>query len=302
MNAFYYSANQYYRERFGQKIYKLALEGGFTCPNRDGLLGFGGCTFCLEGSGEFAARGNLKDQLEQAKALVASKIHEENPRYIAYFQSFTNTYAPVETLRRLFEPLMEEEDIVGLSIGTRPDCLPDETIQLLAALNQRKPVWIELGLQTIHDRTAETINRCYPYQTFLDAVQRLQEAGLATIVHLIFGLPGETKEDMLQTVDEVAALPIHGVKLQLLHVLRATALAESYAKGELSCLEEGAWQDLLCEILPRLPRDLVIYRLTGDGAKRDLIAPLWTADKRGVRNRLFHIFRERGILQGSLRM
>ncbi len=295
----YYSANQYYRERFGHKVYKLALEAGFTCPNRDGSLGVGGCTFCLEGSGRFAAKGSLADQLEAAKALVARKIKDPNPRYIAYFQSYTNTYAPVEVLEALFRPLLREKEIVGISIGTRPDCLPPETVALLRELNLAKPVWVELGLQTIHERTAEQINRCYPYQIFLGAVQRLHKAGLETIVHLIFGLPGESREEMLQTVDEVARLPIQGVKLQVLHVLRGAALAKAYAQSNFRCLEEEEWLDLLCEIIPRLPEGMVIHRLTGDGAKRDLIAPLWTANKRAVRNHMNLVFRERGIQQES---
>lgn len=297
----YRSLNDYFREQFGGKVYKLALDAGMTCPNRDGRLGVGGCSFCADGSSTFAAKQvrDVEAQLDSAKALLARKTKADKPLYMAYFQSYTNTYAPVEILDALFRPVLEQPDIVGLAIGTRPDCLPDDVIALLHRLNQVKPVWVELGLQTIHERTALAINRCHTLDTFEQALAKLHEAGIETVVHLIFGLPGESREDMLATVDYVASLPIQGVKLHLLHVLEGTALAEDYRAGKFSCLREGEWLDLLCEILPRLPSGMVIHRLTGDGPKELLLAPLWTADKRRVLNRIQATFRERNIRQGS---
>ena len=276
------------KEQYGEKIYRLALESGCTCPNRDGTVGHGGCTFCSEGgSGEFASKvAPVAEQIEQAKALVKSKTHGSH--FIAYFQSFTNTYGDLDRLRELYMETIKRDDIVILSLGTRPDCLGDDVIELLKELNGIKPVWVELGLQTVHDRTAERINRCYPLSTFDDASCRLKAAGLTVIVHLIFGLPGESEEDMLDSVRYLAALtpPPDGVKLQLLQILRGTRLAEEYAKGLVPVMTLPEYTDLVVKALRILPPETVIHRLTGDGPRRLLIAPEWCTDKKRVMNTL----------------
>ncbi|MBR5369033.1 MAG: TIGR01212 family radical SAM protein [Lachnospiraceae bacterium] len=276
------------KEQYGEKIYRLALESGCTCPNRDGTVGHGGCTFCSEGgSGEFASKvAPVAEQIEQAKALVKSKTHGSH--FIAYFQSYTNTYGDLDRLRELYMETIKREDIVILSLGTRPDCLGNDVIELLKELNGIKPVWVELGLQTVHDRTAERINRCYPLSTFDDAYCRLKAAGLTVIVHLIFGLPGESEEDMLDSVRYLAALtpPPDGVKLQLLQILRGTRLAEEYAKGLVPVMTLPEYTDLVVKALRILPPETVIHRLTGDGPRRLLIAPEWCTDKKRVMNTL----------------
>ena len=276
------------KEQYGEKIYRLALESGCTCPNRDGTEGHGGCTFCSEGgSGEFASKvAPVDEQIEQAKALVKSKTH--GTHFIAYFQSFTNTYGDLDRLRELYLETINREDIVILSLGTRPDCLGDDVIELLKELNGIKPVWVELGLQTAHDRTAERINRCYPLSIFEDAYQKLKAAGLTVIVHLIFGLPGESEEDMLDSVRYLAALtpPPDGVKLQLLQILRGTRMAEEYAKGLVPVMTLPEYTDLVVKALRILPPETVIHRLTGDGPRRLLIAPEWCTDKKRVMNTL----------------
>lgn len=276
------------KEQYGEKIYRLALESGCTCPNRDGTVGHGGCTFCSEGgSGEFASKvAPVAEQIEQAKALVKSKTHGNH--FIAYFQSFTNTYGDLDRLRELYMETIKRDDIVILSLGTRPDCLGNDVIELLKELNGIKPVWVELGLQTVHDRTAERINRCYPLRIFEDAYQKLKSAGLTVIVHLIFGLPGESEEDMLDSVRYLAALtpPPDGVKLQLLQILRGTRMAEEYAKGLVPVMTLPEYTDLVVKALRILPPETVIHRLTGDGPRRLLIAPEWCTDKKRVMNTL----------------
>lgn len=284
------TANEYYREKFGCKVYKLSLDGGFTCPNRDGTLGTGGCVFCAgDGSGAFAEKNTqgLSEQLERAKARVERKCRSE--KYIAYFQSFTGTYAPVERLKALFEGAMEPEEIVGLSIGTRPDCLPEETVALLAALNRRKPVSIELGLQTANDRTAQAMNRCYKTSQYVDAVKRLKKAGLDVVTHIILGLPGETEADMLATTQTAVDAGTDGVKFHTLHVLRGTALEKMYDRGDFSCLTLEQYGAILQKCVALLPEEIVVHRITGDGARKDLVAPLWTLDKKRVLNYLNHL-------------
>ena len=276
------------KEQYGEKIYRLALESGCTCPNRDGTLGLGGCTFCSEGgSGEFASKvAPIDEQIESAKALVRSKT--DGSHFIAYFQSFTNTYGDIDRLRALYTETIKREDIVILSLGTRPDCLGDDMIDLLKELNAIKPVWVELGLQTIHNRTAERINRCYPLTVFDNAYVKLKSAGLTVIVHLIFGLPGESEENMLDSVRYLAALdpPPDGVKLQLLQILRGTRMAEAYSEGLVPVMTLPEYTDLIVKALRILPPETVIHRLTGDGPKRLLIAPEWCADKKRVMNTL----------------
>ena len=278
----YRSANQYYRERFGCKVYKLSVDAGFTCPTRDGTLGHGGCIFCsAKGSGEFAATGDdLRQQLEQAKTRVHFKAGQG--KYIAYFQAFTNTYAPVEHLRALYAAAMEPEDIVGLAIGTRPDCLPREVVELLAELNKIKPISVELGLQTIHDSTARYIRRGYPTEVYDDAVRRLKGAGLEVVTHIILGLPGESSQMAVETTRHAVELGTDGVKFHLLHVLRGTALEQDYLSGRFRCLELEEYAYWLKNCLSVLPPQVVVHRITGDGAKGDLIAPLWSANKKAV--------------------
>ncbi len=279
--------NEHYREKYGCKVYKLSLDAGFTCPNRDGTVGTGGCIFCSGfGSGEFAEGGvdSISFQLERAKARVSAKIKEG--KFIAYFQSFTNTYAPVERLRQLYQEAIAPEDIVGLAIGTRPDCLGEDVIALLEEIHAVKPVSVELGLQTIHEGTARYIRRGYDTQIYYDAVKRLKAAGIEVVTHIILGLPGETPEMAVQTTKAAVAAGTDGVKFHLLHVLKNTDLAEEYAKGKFDTLtmeEYGTWLKACVDVLPD---NVVVHRITGDGAKRDLIAPLWSADKKRVLNYL----------------
>ena len=285
------TANEYFRNRFGQKVYRIALDGGFTCPNRDGTLDTRGCIFCSGfGSGDFASsrEKSITEQIEDGKALVSKKMPDGNGKYIAYFQAFTNTYAPVKKLKALYTEAIDHPDIVALCIATRPDCLPDEVIALLSSLNKIKPVFVELGLQTIHEKTALYIRRGYPLSVYDDAVKRLTGAGLEVITHIILGLPGESRSDMLMSVSYVGKGPISGIKLQLLHVLKGTDLAADYEKGLFTCLSMEEYTDLVRDCIALLPEHVVIHRMTGDGSKKDLIAPLWSADKKRVLNMLNH--------------
>ena len=277
--------SEYYREKFGCKVYKLSLDGGFTCPNRDGTLGHRGSIFCT-GSGEFAEGGpdSIAIQLERAKLRVNSK--NRDGKYIAYFQAFTNTYAPAEKLRQLYYEAIAPEDIVGLAIGTRPDCLGEEIIALLKEINQIKPVSIELGLQTIHENTARYIRRGYGAEVYYDAVKRLKKAGIEVVTHIILGLPGEDAEMMLKTTQAAVTAGTDGVKFHLLHVLKGTDLAEEYAAGKFCCLSLEEYGHILKKCVDVLPEHVVIHRITGDGAKKDLIAPLWSGDKKRVLNYL----------------
>ena len=283
--------SDHYKERFGCKIYKLSLDGGFSCPNRDGTVGLGGCIFCT-GSGEFAEGGpdSIVLQLERAKMRVAAK--NKGGKYMAYFQAFTNTYAPVEKLRQLYVDAMAPGDIVGLSIGTRPDCLGEDVIALLKELNRIKPISVELGLQTIHEETARYIRRGYESHVYFDAVRRLKAAGIEVVTHIILGLPGETPEMMQETTRAAVQAGTDGVKFHLLHVLRGTDLAKDYEAGKFSCLSLEEYGDVLRSCIRQLPEHIVIHRITGDGAKKDLIAPLWSADKKRVLNYLHKLLQE----------
>ena len=279
--------NQYLRERFGQKVYKIAVDAGFTCPNRDGTLDTRGCIFCSgAGSGEFAPGDGLSvtEQLKRGRRLLEGKI--KDGRYIAYFQAFTNTYGPADRLLALYEEAMAAPDIVAISIATRPDCLPQPVVELLGELNKRKPVWVELGLQTIHAHTAEYIRRGYPLSVYDDAVLSLKAAGLLVITHVILGLPGETKEEMKQTVSYVGAGGVNGIKLQLLHVIRGTDLERDYFEGKFQTMEMEEYVSLVADCVALLPEHMVVHRMTGDGDKRTLVAPLWSADKKRVLNAL----------------
>lgn len=283
----YYSLNRYLQDTFGEKVYKIALDGGFTCPNRDGTKGTGGCIFCSgAGSGEFAGRpeDSVTVQIEKGKERLKNKV--KNGKYIAYFQAFTGTYAPAEKLRRLYEEAISHPDIVALSIATRPDCLPKEVLLLLEEMNRRKPVWVELGLQTIHERTAEYIRRGYPLAVYDEAVKKLKEIGVQVIVHVILGLPGETAGEMKETVSYVGGSGADGIKLQLLHVIKGTDLEKDYREGKFRVMDMEEYVDLVADCIALLPERMVIHRMTGDGAKKDLVAPLWSTDKKRVLNAL----------------
>ena len=308
----YHSLDYEMKARYGHKIYKIALDGGFTCPNRDGLIDARGCIFCSAGgSGDFAASRNqsITEQIEEGKQLLAGKRLSGQPEigskespmpcYIAYFQAYTNTYAPVEHLRKIFTEAISHPDIVALSIGTRPDCLGDDVLELLDSLNQIKPVWVELGLQTIHEDTARYIRRGYPLSCFDTAVKNLRAGGIEVIVHTILGLPGESRKDILETMAYLNAMDIQGIKLQLLHVLRGTDLAADHEAGLFRTYERDEYLNLVIDCLEHLRPDIVIHRVTGDGPKDLLIAPLWASRKREVLNLLHHRMKERASFQGK---
>lgn len=279
--------NEHLRRTFGCKVYKIALDGGFTCPNRDGRIGTEGCIFCSKGgSGEFAAEASLSvaEQIEQGKRLVSAK--EKDGKYIAYFQAYTGTYAPVDRLKSLYIEAIKHPDVVALSIATRPDCLPEEVLHLLSELNHIKPVWVELGLQTIHERTASYIRRGYDLNVYDNAVTRLRENGIEVITHMIIGLPGESIEDILDTVRYICASGATGIKLQLLHILKGTDLEKGYNAGRVKVLSEDVYIDILKQCVKLIPKNVVIHRLTGDGDKRILVAPLWSGNKKHVWNRI----------------
>ena len=282
----YRTLNQHYRDKFGCKVYKLSIDAGFTCPNRDGTLGTGGCVFCSAyGGGEFAEHGSsITGQLERARSRVCAK--NKDGKYIAYFQSFTGTYAPVDRLEALYREAMAGADIVGLAIGTRPDCLGPDVVALLAQLNRIKPVTVELGLQTVHENSVRYIRRGYVNQVYFDALRRLKEAGLEVVTHIILGLPGETAEMAAETTRQAVAAGTDGVKFHLLHVLRGTDLEQDYLAGKFRSLELEEYAQWLKLCLSQLPPQVVVHRITGDGAKRDLVAPLWSADKKRVLNTL----------------
>lgn len=315
MNMRYNSLNQYLRNRFGCKVYKIAINGGFTCPNRDGTIDNRGCIFCSGyGSGDFAEDASLSvsEQIERGKLKIAGKMPKaddgkkhpgvhtlatdtrndlviekrQSGKYIAYFQAFTNTYASVERLRQLYMEAINREDVVVLSIATRPDCLPKEVLELLAEINEIKPVWVELGLQTIHESSAKYIRRGYTLEVYDRAVRELRKRNIEVITHVILGLPGETREDMLESVRYVGESGVQGIKLQLLHVIKGTDLAKDYENGLFECMTLDEYTDLIRDCIAVLPKDMVIHRMTGDGDKKTLLAPLWSADKKRVLNEL----------------
>lgn len=289
----YLSFNKYLKDKFGQKVYKISLDGGFTCPNRDGKTGTRGCIFCSKGgSGDFAEsrKMSITEQIENGKKKVEKKI--KSGKYIAYFQAFTNTYAPVETLRQKYEEAINRPDIVALSIATRPDCLGDDVLRLLDEMNKIKPVFVELGLQTIHQKSAKYIRRGYDLSVYDKAVRDLKKIGVDIVVHVILGLPNESENDMLETVKYVCESGANGIKLQLLHVIDGTDLAKDYEKGFFKTLEFDKYVNLIVKCVKIIPKDIVIHRLTGDGAKKDLIAPLWSADKKRVLNAINKALRE----------
>jgi len=289
----YLSFNKYLKDKFGQKVYKISLDGGFTCPNRDGKIDTRGCIFCSKGgSGDFAQNRNLSitEQIESGKKIVEKKI--KSGKYIAYFQAFTNTYAPVEILRAKYSEAINHPDIVALSIATRPDCLGDDVIELLDEMNKIKPVFVELGLQTIHNDSAKYIRRGYSLEVYNEAVKNLKNIGVNIVVHIILGLPNESENDMLETVKYVCESGANGIKLQLLHIIAGTDLAKDYEKGLFKTLEFDEYVELIAKCVAIIPKNIVIHRLTGDGAKKDLIAPLWSADKKRVLNAINKALRE----------
>lgn len=289
----YLSFNKYLKDKFGQKVYKISLDGGFTCPNRDGKAGTRGCIFCSKGgSGDFAESREMSitEQIESGKKRVEKKI--KSGKYIAYFQAFTNTYAPVEILRQKYEEAINHPDIVALSIATRPDCLGDDVLRLLDEMNNIKPVFVELGLQTIHQKSAKYIRRGFDLSVYDKAVRDLKKIGVNVVVHVILGLPNESENDMLETVKYVCESGANGIKLQLLHVIDGTDLAKDYEKGLFKTLEFDEYVNLIVKCVKIIPKDIVIHRLTGDGAKKDLIAPLWSADKKRVLNAINKALRE----------
>lgn len=288
----YTTLNSFLKEKFGTKVYKIALNGGFTCPNRDGKIDTRGCIFCSRGgSGDFAESPELSitEQIENGKKRLEKKI--KSGKYIAYFQAFTNTYAPVERLKAIYKEAINHPDIVALSIGTRPDCLGDDVLALLNDLNKIKPIFVELGLQTVNESTAKYIRRGYTLDVYNKAVEDLHKIGINVVTHIILGLPGESKNDMLKSV-EYACKVTDGIKLQLLHVLKGTDLATDYEQGKFEVMNLEEYTDIIVKCVKIIPQNVVIHRLTGDGAKKDLIAPLWSADKKTVLNTINRALKE----------
>ena len=296
----FYSINQYNRKVYGEKVYKISLNGGMTCPNRDGTLGTKGCIFCSKGgSGDFAASAvlSISEQIEEAIERISRKYTGNS--YIAYFQAFTNTYAPISHLEKIFTEAIMDSRISGLAIATRPDCLEPDKIELLSKLNQIKPVTIELGLQTTNENTAKYINRGYTLDVFDDACHRLKEAGIPVVAHMIVGLPGETHNDYLATARHISNLKLEGIKIQLLHVLRDTDLANDYNEGKFEALTLTEYVSTVVDIIEILPPEMVVHRITGDGPKDLLIAPLWSTNKKNVLNSIMKEFRNRNTYQGK---
>lgn len=297
MEKHFYSLNDYLQNTFGTKVYKLSIDLGLTCPNRDGSLDTRGCIFCLAGSSHFATcEGSISERIERAKALVGKKTKAK--QFIAYFQSYTNTYAPISLLEGIFTESILRDDIVALSIATRPDCLPDDVLDLLGRLNQIKPVWVELGLQTANEQTAEYIRRCYKNPVYVHAVRELKKRGITVITHIILGLPNETREDMLSSAELAVLSGTDGIKLQLLHVLEGTDLCGEYNKGSFSVLSLDEYMDILFDCIEHLPENIVIHRITGDAPKAHLVAPTWSADKKTVLNTINREMKLRGVKQG----
>ncbi len=280
----------YLRKKFGCQISKLSLDAGFTCPNRDGTAGFGGCIYCSDdGAGHYA--GDIPDQIE----LLSGKW--PTGKYMAYFQSHTNTYAPVDVLREKYMKALAHKDVIGIAIATRPDCLPDDVMDLLCELNEQTYLWVELGLQTKNDSTAKFINRCYPTSVFEEAMEKLNKANVKTVVHLIFGLPGEDHDDMMASVDYVAMHKPFGIKLHQLYILKNTPIAKLYPE-KIRVLEKDEYINLVVDALERLPQEITVHRLTGDAPEESLIAPRWCLDKRSVLNGIQKEFKRRGTFQG----
>jgi uncharacterized protein len=295
----YYSLNYFFRERFGEKVFKISLDAGFTCPNRDGRVSKGGCIFCsARGSGDFAGTKNdLVEQFYEIKKIMNKKWKEG--KYIAYFQAYTNTYAPIDVLREKYYSILDLEDVVGIAIATRPDCLPEEVLDLLQEIGKKKYLWVELGLQTIHEKTAQLINRGYSLDVYEEAIKKLKERNIEVVTHAILGLPGESKEDMLETVKFIAGTETQGIKLHLLHVMKGTAMARMYENGEMRLFEMDEYIDTIVDAVELLPESMVVHRLTGDSPRELLIGPMWSLKKWEVLNAIDKSFIDRDTWQGK---
>ncbi len=296
----YNSLNYELKKEFSKKIAKISIDGGFTCPNRDGKVGYGGCIFCSsKGSGDFAESRKLsiKEQIKKGKEQTSKKWKDTG--YIAYFQSYTNTYAPIDELRKKYYEAIECDDICGIAIATRPDCLPFDVLELLSEINQKTYLWVELGFQTSNENSAKFINRCYDNSVFEYAIKELKKRNIKVVVHTIMGLPNETKEDMLNTVKYVCSFNIDGIKLQLLHVLSDSKLYEYYKENKFHILDKEEYTDIIIEAIENIPENIVIHRITGDGSKENLIEPLWSLDKRGTLNLIHKKMREKHSFQGK---
>ncbi len=295
----YHTLNCFLREKFGEKVFKISLDAGFTCPNRDGRVSTGGCVFCSpRGSGDFAGTAyDLVEQFHEVKDMMNKKW--KTGRYIAYFQAYTNTYAPVETLRERYYSILNLDDVVGIAIATRPDCLPMDVLELLEEINSRTYLWVELGLQTIHENTAKLINRGYDLDVYIASVKELKKRNIEVVTHAIMGLPGENKQDMLQTVDFISNTGTQGIKLHLLHLLKDTRLVEMYRRGEFQLMPMEDYVETIVDCLERIPENMVIHRITGDGPRDTLIGPRWSLKKFEVINAIEHLMMDRDTWQGK---
>ena len=296
----YHTLNYHLQQTFGHKVFKVSLDGGFDCPNRDGTVAHGGCTFCsAAGSGDYA--GNRGDNLVQQFNDIKDKMHTKwkSGKYLAYFQAFTNTHAPVEVLREKFESVLNLEGVVGLSIATRPDCLPDDVVEYLAELHGRTYLWVELGLQTVHEKTATLINRAHDFQNYIEGVEKLRKHGIRVCSHIINGLPLETTEMMMETAKEVAKLDVQGIKIHLLHLLKGTPMVKQYEKGMLEFLSFEDYVNLVCDQLEILPPDMIVHRITGDGPIDLMIGPMWSVNKWEVLNAIDAELQRRDSWQGK---
>lgn len=295
----YNSLNYFLRQKFGEKVFKISLDGGFTCPNRDGKVAKGGCVFCsARGSGDYAGEriASISEQFDNIKIMMNKKWKGE--KYIAYFQAYTNTYAPVAELREKYEEAISKEGVVALAIATRPDCLGDDVLDLLEEMNKKVYTWVDLGLQTIHDETAKLINRGHDLKVFDEAMEKLKARGIDAVVHTIFGLPGETEEQMLQTIQHVAKSGAKGIKLHLLHLMKNTALVNLYEEGKLEFLSQETYVNLVCKAICMLPKDMVVHRMTGDAPRASLIGPMWSLKKWEVLNDIDKTMEDNGYYQG----
>ncbi|CEN74739.1 radical SAM protein [[Clostridium] sordellii] len=298
-NKRYHTWNYYLRSNFGEKVFKVSINAGFSCPNIDGTITYGGCTYCSkEGSGDFAGNpnDNLIKQFEDIKQMMHKKWH--SAKYIGYFQAFTNTHAPVNILKEKYETILNLEDVIGLSISTRPDCLPDDVVEYLAKLNKKTNLWVELGLQTIHDKTSKVINRGHDYDTFLEGVEKLKKHNIKTVVHIINGLPGEDYNMMMETAKAVSELGVHGIKIHLLHVLKNTPMEKMLEKEMFTLMEKDEYVNLVCDQLEILPPEMVVHRLTGDGKRDEMVGPMWSLKKWEVLNAIDDTMKKRNSYQG----
>jgi radical SAM protein, TIGR01212 family len=299
-NKRYHTWNYYLRQKFGTKVFKVSINAGFTCPNIDGSISYGGCAYCSkDGSGDFAGnpRDNLVKQFKEIKEMMEKKWPQA--KYIGYFQAFTNTYAPLEVLKEKYETILDQEGVIGLSISTRPDCIDDHILDYLDDLNKRTNLWVELGLQTVHDKTSNIINRGHGLDIFIDCVNRLRSRGIEVVAHVINGLPGESHDMMMETISRVAHMDIQGVKIHLLHVIKGTPMANMLNRGDLKLLTKEEYVNLVCDQLEILPQEMIIHRLTGDGKKEDLVGPMWSLKKWEVLNAIDDELKRRDSWQGK---